>query len=264
MPDTRQRQITQESVSPLSSRLSADMTEAYLLTATKHGELCLRLQYRYQRMSKLIHTISQKVAKRIVSHSTQVVSANVVAYGLEVALGEFIKFSIFFFIGWLFDCMPQMMTLVLSYAIMRTATGGPHCTSYVRCLVLGVVSFTPLAILACYADGTILSGSILISVVFTTYATFRWVPGEWHQRRLKKSKEKYRNITTILLMIAYVLTMVLFLTNQAFWISVGQAIQLGIIWQFIGVTPLGYKLVHQADQFMIQIFQLFSRKEEIL
>ena len=215
-------------------------------------------------MSKLIHTISQKIAKRIVSSSEKKVSVNVVAYGLEVVLGELVKIAIFFFLGWLFNCLLQMIVLVLSYMLTRIVTGGPHCSSYMRCLILGVVSFTPLAILANFANETMLSVSILISVVFTIYVTFRWVPGEWHQRRLKKAKETYRNMTIVLLMVAYVLTMMFFLANQTFWISIGQAIQLGIMWQFVGVTPFGYKLVRQADQFMIHIANLFCRKEEII
>lgn len=182
------------------------------------------------------------------------------AYVLEALLGEIVKIAVFLAIALVFNCVVEMTAVLVGYMLMRIFTGGPHCTSYMRCLILGIVSFTPLALISYKIDSqTILAFVVILSTLFSTFAIFQWVPGHWHQRKLKRPKEYYQNASTILLIIFHSASTVILLSNNVELYSVGLAVQLGIIWQVTNVSPIGYKLVHIADRFMINAFSIFHK-----
>jgi len=153
--------------------------------------------------------------------------------------------------------MLEMLVLVISYGLLRASTGGPHCSSYMRCLVLGIVTFTPLALLSTMATTTSLAIVVIVSVLFAAYAIFKYVPAEWHQRKLKKPKQVYQNAAIISIIVMLTITIMMLLSEQQLFLNIGLAIQLAIIWQLVGITPLGYKLIPMADRFMINIATLF-------
>lgn len=200
--------------------------------------------------------ISKGLAAHIVKNSETPTSVNVIAYAIEAVLGELVKFITFAIIGWIFNCMVEMIVIVATYALLRFSTGGPHCTSYMRCFVLGIVTFTPLAVLATLATTKILAMTLLVSVLFTSFAIFQWVPGEWHQRKLKKPRESYQNITIIQLIVLHTITTILLMQSNSKGLMIALAIQLGVLWQFVSITPLGYKLIHLCDQLMIKLFSI--------
>jgi accessory gene regulator B len=183
----------------------------------------------------------------------------VIAYGIEAVLGELVKLLIFTTIGILFNCMIEIIVLVISYGILRASTGGPHCSSYLRCLLLGIMTFTPLAILAARATTTSLAIAVIVSVLLAAYAIFKYVPGEWHQRKLKKPKEVYQNAAIVSIIVLVTITIMMLLSEQQLFLNIGLAIQLAIIWQLLSITPLGYKLILMADQFMIDFASILGK-----
>lgn len=215
-------------------------------------------------MSRLIQSIAKKTAKIIVNNSEGKFSINVIAYSLEAILGELVKFTSFALVGVLFGCFIEMITVSIFYGIFRIATGGPHCTSYMRCLVMGIVTFLVLAKISSYGTETFLAIVVVVNILLTTFVTFRWVPGEWHQRKLKKTKKVYRNVAVLLLIVNFIIVVMIMIKSGDTWLKIGLAMQLGVLWQFINLTPLGYKLIGFTDQFMLNVIQSFCRKGEML
>ena len=208
-------------------------------------------------------TISRHIAKHIVQNTKHDVSENVIAYGLEIFLGESLKIVIFALLGWLLGCMIEVLIIVAVYAILRSTTGGSHCTSYMRCLFLGIATFIPLGILAKYIEKpSYLVFIILLSIAFTSYVTYKWVPGEWHGRKLKKTKEQFRKATFIIIAIIHVISLLILLVGSNKWIPIVAAIQLSALWQFVCVTPFGYRLIAFTDQLMIQITNIMEKRRE--
>ncbi|OEF98235.1 accessory gene regulator ArgB-like protein [Desulfuribacillus alkaliarsenatis] len=197
--------------------------------------------------------IAKSLGNHIAKKSTEPVSANVIAYAIEALLGEAIKIVAFLTIGWLLNCFIEMLLVVFTYIIVRITSGGPHCTSYMRCFAVGLLTFTPLALIATLATVKSLSVLVLISSIVTAYGIYRWVPGEWHERKLRKTKEHYQNATIITVSIIFVLTVSSLLTKDLSLLTLGMAMQLGLLWQFINISPFGYKLIALLDQFIFNI-----------
>ena len=94
-----------------------------------------------------------KLAGVIAIHMTQDVDMeqdriDQLRYGLEIILGTLIKGTILFSLAYLLNILPHVALALAAAGLFRLLSGGAHCTSYWRCLVLGVSVYLLIGLVA--------------------------------------------------------------------------------------------------------------------
>ncbi len=71
-----------------------------------------------------------------------------ISYGLEAIIGAIIKFFVFIIVFWGFGVLKQSLIAMFTTAFMRYASGGSHCKTYIKCLVVSIAVYVSIGILA--------------------------------------------------------------------------------------------------------------------
>lgn len=69
-------------------------------------------------------------------------------YGLEVLLGLIIKSVIFIIVPFFLGVLKQSLIIMFTIAILRYASGGMHCKTFIKCLIVSTTIYISLGMLA--------------------------------------------------------------------------------------------------------------------
>ena len=177
-------------------------------------------------------------------------------YGLEIILGTLIKGALLFYLAYLFNVLPHVALALAAAGSFRLLSGGAHCSSYGRCLVLGVAVYllTGLAAvsMAKFATPPLLTGMAAIVTLGAAACTFKWAPGEVPCRAMGGRREIMTFKVLSLLYLALWAALFLHLASRVNG-SLLLASLLALAVQTLSFSPLGYGLVARADQFMAKL-----------
>jgi accessory gene regulator B len=176
-------------------------------------------------------------------------------YGLEIILGTLIKGAILFSLAYLLKILPQVALALAVGGLFRLLSGGAHCTSYWRCLILGVIVYLFIGLAAVNMANFItlqwykaMAGTFIL---MATACTVKWAPGEVPYRAMVRREI----ITFKVLSLVYLslwIGLVLYLLNET-----NCSLFLAALWalamQTISFTPWGYGLVARADGLMMKL-----------
>ncbi|MBC7324195.1 MAG: accessory gene regulator B family protein [Moorella sp. (in: Bacteria)] len=215
-----------------------------------------------------MHQIARSSAARLLAllpDGRQKPEEEVVAYGLEIALGALLQLLVFYVAGCCLGLLPEMMAALFTMATYRLLAGGVHCSAYYRCLLLSLLTLILLASLGRWLagmSGRYLPGAILAVFVASMAVAWRWAPAPTAAapivnpvRRAWLKKASYLWLLAWLAVIGpgYYLGW----PGSALYASTG-----ALIFQSFAVTPWGFATVGRVDALLKRLLPLDKNWKE--
>jgi len=152
-------------------------------------------------------------------------------YGFQIIYGAINKFILLVTLGFLFNILPQILLVTISFVSLRVWSGGLHFNSYTKCAYISLLSFTIVGLLAKY----IYLNQIITAIIFLLIylIIFKWVPVEHPNRPLTNNEKlKFKTIALLILTILYIINL---LTDN---IIIKNSIVYGVILSGIITIPI--------------------------
>lgn len=174
-------------------------------------------------------------------------------FGLEIILGAIIKGVVLFFLAYLLNVLPHVAAALVTGGLFRMLSGGAHCTSYGRCLVMGVIMYLLIGrtafALAQFITPDMLVALTCIVTLIAAVCTIKRAPGETTHRPMNEHREKHRFKVLSLLYLTLWLGLLFYLMNKVDHAILLASI-LALVLQTLSFTPLGYGFIARADEMM--------------
>jgi len=203
-----------------------------------------------------VHELSEKLSNYLCQQAGNPEKAPVIAYGLQLIIGEFLKLTAIILISFILDLLTPVL-LVMSTAVpLRVITGGRHNSSGLRCLITTLLTFPALAALATFLSNNLNILQLLIfafvTSVFLVLILEKYGPGEsvnYREPRVEitEKMKKYAFILVAFWLIA-ILAFAYLLSDLALYLTIIVSTSLGVLWQGILITPLGHLIVAGSDK----------------
>lgn len=137
----------------------------------------------------------------------------------------------------------------LSGGLLRAYSGGAHATSPGRCVAIGTIAYVGLGLIA-VAIVPFVSIYILlpVTVIWAWWTIYRYAPAEAPGKPIQSllHKTRLRKRAYGMLVSWTTLTFGLTLSNVE-WKELIVGSCLGVLWQSLTLTPLGYRLIKYLD-----------------
>ena len=127
-------------------------------------------------------------------------------YGSQIIYGAINKFLLLILLGLLFNILPQILLVSISFVMLRVFAGGLHFNSYTKCAYVSLLSFAIMGIMAKYVFLNISQSVIIFLIVFILFLIY--APVEHINRPLKNNIEriKFKIISLVLLILLFLIT----------------------------------------------------------
>lgn len=115
-------------------------------------------------------------------------------YGLEIIYGTLIKSTALFSLACLLGILPEVAFATVSGILYRLPSGGAHCSSYWRCLTLGLLTYLGAGELGLhlgrYLPAGFLGHSLVAVYILSFLCVIAWAPGEVPYKKITKISER--------------------------------------------------------------------------
>jgi accessory gene regulator B len=194
-----------------------------------------------------IHKIGQAVGSYVAKKVSKFEQAEYLSYGAEILLGSILKLSILFFTAFMLDVISEVTVLLIIIGLIRTLSGGVHCTAYYRCLVTSVLTLTVLGYLVkiTYPFLMLAPISVLIGIiVLSAYLYWRYAPlAPLNKPFNSKTKElAFRWYTLSTVMTLSAVSIILGKNSLIAW-----TMAFGLLWQAFTLIPVGHSFIRLLD-----------------
>jgi len=174
----------------------------------------------------------------------------VVAFGLEVALGGLLQLLVFSAAGWYLGLLPELLAALITMASYRLLAGGVHSRTYYGCLLLSLVTLVLLAGLG-RGLAAVLGGGIPLAAVMVCGAGLavarRWAPAATAAAPIVNPRRRVWLKKATYLWLGGWLAVVLTGHYLAWPRSLLIASILALVVQSFFVTPAGFTLLGRVD-----------------
>lgn len=220
-----------------------------------------------------IHTLASIIARHILSctHRPGVTPdegekerAEIVAYGLEVALGAIVEVLAITGGAAVLGLLPEVTVALLTQALYRFGSGGAHCRAYYRCLVSSVIFLTLLGYGGRWLEqlwgGEFPLGVFsLLAAISGVLAVRRWAPADTPANPIQDlhRRRRLKNFSLAFLLVWFFFTLAAAgkIRRSCLYASV-----LAVIMQTVTITPLGYRLMDRLDEVLCRLIPLEGRR----
>ncbi|MFZ5645261.1 MAG: accessory gene regulator ArgB-like protein [Bacillota bacterium] len=172
-----------------------------------------------------------------------------VRFGLELLLGEIIKFALLLAGAAVLGLLPETMAAMAGFSLFRLFSGGAHCEDYWRCLVFSLVAYLGASfasvLVAPYITKTIMTVLVIAGTTGIVLLVLLWAPGEVPQRKIKQSERGLLKGLSIVFLLIWAGVLIFVLSPYS--ISVMLAGFLGTVVQAFSFTPPGYRAINIFD-----------------
>jgi accessory gene regulator B len=194
-----------------------------------------------------IHRVGQAVGSYVANKVSKLEQVEYLAYGAEILIGSIFKLSILFSITIIMDIFLEVTVLLIVTGLVRTLSGGAHCTAYYRCLITSVLLLTVLGytIKEAYPFLMLLSESALIGItVLSAYLYWLYAPqAPLNKPFNSRKKELAFRWYTLFVVAALSITSIILGTNSLIaWI-----LAFALLWQAFTLTPVGHSFIRLLD-----------------
>lgn len=173
-------------------------------------------------------------------------------YGLELFLGETIKFICIIILASIFSILPEVLLILAAACSLRLVSGGEHCSAFYRCLIGVILCFLLLGWLVHNLNPMLSTQQvILIAVICFLLAEiifWKYAPGDTENKPITDAAEKARFKKWSLLMGGLYLLVMLVLSGVTGLRPYILPIAAGMLEQAFTVSPWGYHFLHFVDQ----------------
>lgn len=194
-----------------------------------------------------IHKLGQAAGLYVAKKVSNLDQAEYLAFGAEILLGSIVKLCILFFIAAMLDIVREVIILLVVTGLIRTLSGGAHCSAYYRCLVTSVSILTVLGYTIKTIHPFIKQFPVIVffgTIVLSIYLYWRYAP----QAPLNKPFESrtkelvFRRYTLISAVMISIISIVLGTSSLISWTMV-----FALLWQAFTLTSVGHKFIESWD-----------------
>ncbi|WP_069997867.1 accessory gene regulator ArgB-like protein [Cellulosilyticum sp. I15G10I2] len=194
-----------------------------------------------------VYKIGQVVGSYVANKVSRIEQAEYLAYGAEILIGSILKLGILFFIAVMMKVVLEVTVLLMVTGIVRTLSGGAHCSAYYRCLVTSVLILTMLGytIKITYPFFSISPISVLIGIaVLSVYLYWRYAPqAPLNKPFNSKTKKLIFRWYSLFAVVGFTITSIILGTNSL----IAWTIIFALLWQAFTLTPVGHSFIRVLD-----------------
>jgi len=202
----------------------------------------------------MIESISTKVGTYISSKAGNADKSEAVSYGCEIVIRSLIKVSIISLVSFLLGIFYETWTIIIFSALLRSFSGGIHCSTYANCLFTSTLIFTVLGLFTRTVSPLLTSSFTTAFLILSTLALygiwFFWIPLGSDNRPLteKKTNQKFIIYSAAVIGLQFCFSFcLLFFYKIPGAEGFVFASTIGLLWQGFTVSPLGYHVVTKFD-----------------
>jgi len=194
-----------------------------------------------------IRKIGQALGTYVAKKVSRADQTEFLSYGAEILVGSIIKLCILFSLSIIMNISLEVAILLTVTGLIRTLSGGAHCSAYYRCLVTSVFIFTVLGyfIKVNYPFIRQLHPTILLVIlVLTFYLYWSYSPQAPSNKPFKDKKTEFafRRYTLLTVLILSITAIVLGSNRLTAWV-----ISFALLWQSFTLTPAGHRFIGLCD-----------------
>ncbi|MBU7007272.1 accessory gene regulator ArgB-like protein [Phosphitispora fastidiosa] len=203
-----------------------------------------------------IHGLSERTGRYLAEKAGKPEQLPVLTYGLELIIGETIKLLLLVLIAYVLNLLLPMLFVFCTSIPLRVLTGGQHCSSSLRCLIVSLMAYIALGYLAVYLLSIMSPVNLLITAFLASIvmaATLdKFGPG-YSVNYSSSSSKPTKTVTKLsfLFLAVWLVTILgvnITVGNQALSSTIIISTALGIYWQALMITPWGHKIINTADK----------------
>lgn len=196
-----------------------------------------------------VHNLSQKIGA-YVAGKTHRDQAEILGYGAEILVGSALKIVLLFLMARILGIVYEVGILLLITGLLRTFSGGAHCTAYYRCALSSIMVLVSLGYLLKIALLLLIglpNGVLIIVLVLSLFLYWRYSPQSPLNKPIKSQvqKAKIRRVTFLLVVFMSSISIALGPGSLLSWL-----IAVGLWWQAFTLTPTGYWFVGILDKLL--------------
>lgn len=178
-----------------------------------------------------------------------------VRFGLELILGEIVKWCILLMAAGLLGVLPGALYAMISMGLFRLVSGGGHCEDYWRCLIFGLLVFLGGGKLGVYAaphiSQTALIKALIVGCLVMSVPVLIWAPGEAPNRKINAGERaKFKKLSLACLAVWTGVTIFLVVPYS---LPVAVAGLLAMVLQAFSFTPPGYRAINHFDVLLAKV-----------
>jgi len=180
----------------------------------------------------------------------------VLAYVIEVLLINLLNITVILTLGFLFNVLPEIITCMVTIAMLRFTAGGAHSNNTWRCAAVSAFVFLAIALLASYVSLVtrfyvdILS---VLAIVFCIVSVIRFAPVDSPSAPILSTTRRKRLKLLALLVVLFITTIIILL-RQLTWVYANEiqaAVILCTLWGSFNLTGSGHRLMTLIDNYFI-------------
>lgn len=207
---------------------------------------------------KSISEVSGVLAEFLVQNQEETgPSKAVLAFGIEIIILFVADVVVLSLLAYLLGIFKFTLMIVFWSFLFRLISGGVHCSSFWRCLLVSQAVFLPLGylstLLISYTTQEELQILWFILAAVMVFITWKWVPADNPNRPITRPEEvrKFKGISLIFLTVCSLMFVALTFFNFGTVNGMTKMLLatgfIGIGCQGLSVTPWGYKLIGKLD-----------------
>ncbi|BBB93430.1 MAG TPA: accessory gene regulator B family protein [Methylomusa anaerophila] len=178
-----------------------------------------------------------------------------VRFGVEYCLVVLVNLVVIIGMARWLGITPYVLAAMVTTVALRLVSGGAHCSTFFRCLVLGTVVMVGAgqlaALIGIWASPALLLVLAGISAVGGFYAVYKWAPADTPANPIVSTAKRasYRRLSYIFIAVwgAMVSAGVLWGGNSPLVAGLVLASSGGICWQSFSITPAGYRFIAAVE-----------------
>ncbi|MTI83865.1 MAG: accessory regulator AgrB [Firmicutes bacterium] len=185
----------------------------------------------------------------------------VLAYVIEVLIINLLNITVILTLGFLFNVLPEIITCMVTIALLRFTAGGAHSNNPWRCAAVTAFVFLAIALIASYLSSVnifyldILS---VLAILFCFFSVIRFAPVDSPSAPILSATRRKR-LKYMSLLIIFLLTITIIFLQQTTWIYAREilaAMILCTLWGSFNLTGAGHRLMSFIDN----SFTILSQK----
>jgi len=171
----------------------------------------------------------------------------VIAYGVEAFTSTVLCFLGIVLFGYLFSFLGPVLAISLTAALVKIYTGGPHCNTMLRCIIVTITIFMTLSYISTsflVPSLSLITGGLVISLILIA----RYAPVEVKQKPLSDNHKKALRKGTFKMSILFVslVGLLYFFFSEYFALY----LVIGFLWMGFAITPMGFAIINYSDKFL--------------
>lgn len=185
-----------------------------------------------------------------------------IRFGLESLLDFIINLGVIVGIAWWLGITSYVLAVLVPSSLFRLVSGGAHCSTFLRCLVLSLAIMLGIGQVAAtiMISQPLLCALIGFLVANGVYVIHKWVPADTPAKPIISPVKRamYRKLSYI-----YMAIWTVVMGGITFWgesvsgfafASIG-----GVGWQIFSITPAGYRFVAIIEKLVDRVIVPFER-----